>query len=137
VAVCKGNCHLPESRDSGSRKQVLVSHVDLSGCIRRSVLVLFGNCCHVDWRGKFNCHVAMCFVDYNLQLHDDAYIFFLFLQTVIGYYSKDYFNSLLFQKTSFFDDENNSVGTLTARLSGDVKQLEELLGMNIAMVLQS
>jgi hypothetical protein len=43
----------------------------------------------------------------------------------------------LFQKTSFFDDENNSVGTLTSRLSGDVKQLEELLGMNLAMVLQS
>jgi ABC-type multidrug transport system fused ATPase/permease subunit len=58
-------------------------------------------------------------------------------QIVIAHYSLQYFNCLLFQKTSFFDDENNSVGTLTSRLSGDVKQLEELLGMNLAMVLQS
>jgi ATP-binding cassette, subfamily B (MDR/TAP), member 1 len=37
----------------------------------------------------------------------------------------------------FFDDENNSVGTLTSRVQGDPKQLEELLGMNMGMVVSS
>jgi len=36
--------------------------------------------------------------------------------------------------TSFFDDEENSTGTLTSRVAGDPTQLEELLGMNMAMV---
>jgi ABC-type multidrug transport system fused ATPase/permease subunit len=58
-------------------------------------------------------------------------------QIVINHYSLEYFDSLILQKISFFDDEDNSVGTLTSRLSGDVKQLEELLGMNLAMVMQS
>lgn len=41
------------------------------------------------------------------------------------------------QKTSFFDKEENSIGSLTARVGSDPKQLEELLGMNMAMVYNS
>lgn len=52
-------------------------------------------------------------------------------------YRKQYFEGLLYQKTSFFDDEDNSTGTLTARVGGDPKQLEEMLGMNMAMVYNS
>jgi ATP-binding cassette, subfamily B (MDR/TAP), member 1 len=43
----------------------------------------------------------------------------------------------MYQKTSFFGDEENSTGTLTARVGGDPKQLEEMLGMNMALVYNS
>ncbi|RYP68269.1 hypothetical protein DL771_006771 [Monosporascus sp. 5C6A] len=49
-------------------------------------------------------------------------------------YRQQYFEGLLYQKTSFFDEEENSTGTLTARVGGDPKQLEELLGLNMSMV---
>jgi len=49
-------------------------------------------------------------------------------------YRQQYFESLLFQKTSYFDYDDHSQGTLTSRVAGDPKQLEELLGINMAMV---
>ncbi|RYP20552.1 hypothetical protein DL767_009420 [Monosporascus sp. MG133] len=49
-------------------------------------------------------------------------------------YRQQYFEGILYQKTSFFDEEENSTGTLTARVGGDPKQLEELLGLNMSMV---
>lgn len=49
-------------------------------------------------------------------------------------YQQMYFEAILFQKTSFFDEEDNSQGTMTARASGDPKQLEELMGANMASV---
>ncbi|KAK1988720.1 P-loop containing nucleoside triphosphate hydrolase protein [Colletotrichum cereale] len=49
-------------------------------------------------------------------------------------YRQQYFDAILFQKTSFFDEEENAQGSLTARVAGDPKQLEELLGLNMAMV---
>ncbi|KAI1082957.1 P-loop containing nucleoside triphosphate hydrolase protein [Whalleya microplaca] len=52
-------------------------------------------------------------------------------------YRQQYFEGILYQKTSFFDQEDNSTGTLTARVGGDPKQLEELLGVNMAMVFTS
>ncbi|KAH6690446.1 multidrug resistance protein [Plectosphaerella plurivora] len=52
-------------------------------------------------------------------------------------YKQQYFRAILYQKTSFFDDEENSHGTLTSRVSGDPKQLEELLGLNMAFLLSS
>ncbi|KAI0137065.1 P-loop containing nucleoside triphosphate hydrolase protein [Xylariales sp. AK1849] len=52
-------------------------------------------------------------------------------------YRKQYFEGILYQKTAFFDEEENSTGTLTARVGSDPKQLEELLGMNMAMVYNS
>ncbi|KAL2757625.1 hypothetical protein ACRALDRAFT_1047647 [Sodiomyces alcalophilus JCM 7366] len=50
-------------------------------------------------------------------------------------YKQQYFSAMLFQKTSFFDHEENSHGTLTSRISSDAKQLEELLGINMAFLL--
>ncbi|KAI2464476.1 P-loop containing nucleoside triphosphate hydrolase protein [Annulohypoxylon bovei var. microspora] len=52
-------------------------------------------------------------------------------------YRQQYFEGILYQKTSFFDEEQNSTGSLTARVGGDPKQLEELLGINMAMVYNS
>jgi len=49
-------------------------------------------------------------------------------------YRQQYFESILFQKTSYFDHDDNAQGTLTSRVAGDPKQLEELLGINMAMV---
>ncbi|KXJ91481.1 P-loop containing nucleoside triphosphate hydrolase protein [Microdochium bolleyi] len=56
---------------------------------------------------------------------------------ISAHYRKQYFENLLYQKTSYFDQEENSTGTLTARVGGDPKQLEELLGMNMSMVYTS
>ncbi|CAN8099463.1 unnamed protein product [Discula destructiva] len=52
-------------------------------------------------------------------------------------YRQQYFRALIRQSITFFDAEDNSVGTLTARVQGDPKQLEELLGMNMAFVVAS
>ncbi|KAI1111343.1 P-loop containing nucleoside triphosphate hydrolase protein [Nemania sp. NC0429] len=52
-------------------------------------------------------------------------------------YRQQYFEGIMYQKTAFFDDEKNSTGTLTARVGGDPKQLEELLGANMALVYTS
>jgi ATP-binding cassette, subfamily B (MDR/TAP), member 1 len=49
-------------------------------------------------------------------------------------YRQEYFESILFQRTPFFDDEKHAAGALTACVAGDPKQLEQLLGMNMAMV---
>ncbi|TLS25983.1 hypothetical protein PpBr36_07704 [Pyricularia pennisetigena] len=53
---------------------------------------------------------------------------------ICAVYRQQYFQSLLYQKIGFFDEEPNSTGSLTARVAGDPKQLEELLGVNMAMV---
>ncbi|KAI0175754.1 P-loop containing nucleoside triphosphate hydrolase protein [Hypoxylon sp. FL1284] len=52
-------------------------------------------------------------------------------------YRQQYFEGIIYQKTSFFDEQQNSTGSLTARVGSDPKQLEELLGINMAMVLNS
>ncbi|KAK6207725.1 ABC transporter [Colletotrichum tabaci] len=52
-------------------------------------------------------------------------------------YKKEYFESILRQNTVFFDDDANSHGTLVARVAGDPKQLEELLGLNMAFLVMS
>ncbi|KAI2636040.1 P-loop containing nucleoside triphosphate hydrolase protein [Xylaria nigripes] len=52
-------------------------------------------------------------------------------------YRQQYFEGILFQKSSFFDEEVNSSGTLSARVRSDPKQLEELLGVNLALMLSS
>ena len=49
-------------------------------------------------------------------------------------YQEQYFSSIIYQKTSFFDDEDHSQGTMTARASGDPQKLEELMGANMASV---
>ncbi|KAH7191273.1 putative ABC-type multidrug transport system [Fusarium oxysporum] len=54
--------------------------------------------------------------------------------TIRAKYQKQYFLSILYQQISFFDDDDHSQGTMTARSSGDPQQLEELLGSNMASV---
>ena len=49
-------------------------------------------------------------------------------------YQQEYFDSIMFQKASYFDEEDHSHGTLTSRLTDDPKQLEELMGGNMALV---
>ncbi|KAI0873469.1 multidrug resistance protein [Hypoxylon argillaceum] len=71
-----------------------------------------------------------------------GYFVLTFVATTLAYhvsstYRQQYFEGILYQKTSFYDDENNSTGTLTARVGGDPKQLEELLGTNMALVYTS
>lgn len=50
-------------------------------------------------------------------------------------YRQEYFESILFQPTSYFDKDENSTGQLTARLSSDPQALKELLGINLMMML--
>ncbi|KAG8672425.1 hypothetical protein FPOAC2_05812 [Fusarium poae] len=52
-------------------------------------------------------------------------------------YKSQYLNDMLYQKMAFFDQEENSHGTLSSRVSGDAKQLEELLGLNLALMISS
>lgn len=50
-------------------------------------------------------------------------------------YKKQYLSDMLYQRISFFDHDSNSHGTLSARIASDAKQLEELLGLNLAFLL--
>ncbi|KAJ4297091.1 hypothetical protein N0V88_004008 [Collariella sp. IMI 366227] len=50
-------------------------------------------------------------------------------------YRQEYFESILFQPTSYFDRDDNATGQLTARLSGDPQSLKELLGLNMMMMM--
>ncbi|KAH7188883.1 P-loop containing nucleoside triphosphate hydrolase protein [Fusarium flagelliforme] len=54
--------------------------------------------------------------------------------TVRAKYQQQYFDAVMFQKTSFFDHEDHSHGTMTSRLGTDPKQLEEMMGLNMASV---
>lgn len=49
-------------------------------------------------------------------------------------YQSQYFEAILFQKPSFFDEEAHSQGTMTSRAASDPQQLEELMGANMASV---
>ncbi len=50
-------------------------------------------------------------------------------------YRQEYFESILFQPTSYFDKEDNATGQLAARLSSDPQALKELLGINLMMMI--
>ncbi|KAL2199172.1 P-loop containing nucleoside triphosphate hydrolase protein [Corynascus similis CBS 632.67] len=50
-------------------------------------------------------------------------------------YRQEYFESILFQPTAYFDKDDNATGQLTARLSSDPQSLKELLGINLMLVL--
>lgn len=71
------------------------------------------------------CYLVLGIVAVNLQ------------HFICAAYRQQYFTAIVRQKMLFFDDENNSIGTLTSRVQGDPKQLEELLGMNMGMVVSS
>ncbi|KAF4982589.1 hypothetical protein FZEAL_1821 [Fusarium zealandicum] len=52
-------------------------------------------------------------------------------------YKLQYLNDMLHQKLAFFDEDGNSHGELSARVASDAKQLEELLGLNLALMLSA
>ncbi|KAL2180292.1 P-loop containing nucleoside triphosphate hydrolase protein [Thermothelomyces heterothallicus CBS 202.75] len=54
---------------------------------------------------------------------------------IAAVYRQEYFESILFQPTAYFDKDDNATGQLTARLSSDPQALKELLGINLMMVL--
>ncbi|ORY63890.1 ABC transporter-like protein [Pseudomassariella vexata] len=55
-----------------------------------------------------------------------------FLITTV--YCAEYFQNILSKPIPFFDTENHSTGTLTALISTDPAQLQQLLGINMAFV---
>ncbi|EKD13596.1 ABC transporter [Drepanopeziza brunnea f. sp. 'multigermtubi' MB_m1] len=49
-------------------------------------------------------------------------------------YRKEYFGNVLQKPISFYDQEENSIGSLTSRMASDPTQLQQLLGINMAFV---
>ncbi|PLB49976.1 P-loop containing nucleoside triphosphate hydrolase protein [Aspergillus steynii IBT 23096] len=49
-------------------------------------------------------------------------------------YQTQYFESLVFQRAAYFDEDGHSHGTLIARVRDDPLKLEEMMGVNIAQV---
>ncbi|OCL14368.1 ABC transporter-like protein [Glonium stellatum] len=49
-------------------------------------------------------------------------------------YRREYFENVLSKDVAFYDDEDNSVGALSARMANDPTQLQQLLGINMAFV---
>lgn len=52
-------------------------------------------------------------------------------------YRKEYFGNMIAKSASFFDQDENSAGALTARLATDPQQLQQLMGTNMAFLLMS
>ncbi|KAB8303395.1 hypothetical protein EYC80_004824 [Monilinia laxa] len=52
-------------------------------------------------------------------------------------YRQEYFQNVLSKPVSYYDEEENSVGSLTAKMASDPTQLQQLLGINMAIVLIS
>ncbi|UDD60581.1 hypothetical protein AFCA_007974 [Aspergillus flavus] len=61
---------------------------------------------------------------------DVGYASTSFSMHIAANYRQDYFQSILHKPVSYYDQEENSSGTLMARLSTDPKQLQELFGVN-------
>lgn len=49
----------------------------------------------------------------------------------------EYFKNTITKPVSYYDEEDNSVGSLTSRMATDPTQLQQLLGTNMAIVLMS
>jgi ABC-type multidrug transport system fused ATPase/permease subunit len=56
---------------------------------------------------------------------------------VSAVYKSQYLKDMLYQKLTVFDEEENAHGSLSSRISSDAKQLEELLGINLALMLSA
>lgn len=61
----------------------------------------------------------------------------IFPQHTVSLYRKEYFANMMSKPLSYFDDVNNAAGVLSAQLAADPVQLQQILGMNMAMVLIS
>ncbi|RSL63263.1 hypothetical protein CEP54_005308 [Fusarium duplospermum] len=67
----------------------------------------------------------------------EGWIGFRVQYSVSAAYKAQYLHDMLYQKLAYFDDDENSHGSLSSRISGDAKQLEELLGLNLAMLISA
>lgn len=56
---------------------------------------------------------------------------------VSAVYKSQYLDDMLHQQIAFFDQDGNSHGSLSSRIASDAKQLEELLGLNLALLLSA
>ena len=54
---------------------------------------------------------------------------------VSTYYRQKYFETILQKPITFYDEEGNSSGTLTSRISNDPQQVQDVLGPNMAFPL--
>jgi ABC-type multidrug transport system fused ATPase/permease subunit len=54
-------------------------------------------------------------------------------QNISNIYRGQYFESIVQKPIAFYDKEENSAGSLTARLSSDPTQIQELLGLTMAL----
>ncbi|ODM95433.1 Multidrug resistance protein 1, partial [Orchesella cincta] len=90
--------------------------------------------------------VVLCSIVKGLQLPAYAYIFGDFIQKMLVGFSgecftyrvrKQLFSCLLEQDISFFDESQNTVGKLTARLSTDASSIRGATGSRMAGVLQA
>lgn len=57
------------------------------------------------------------------------------LQHISSTYRQEYFGSITRQPIGFFDDSEHSVGTLVSRVSSDPTQLNEMMGINMALAM--
>ncbi|KAH5553229.1 hypothetical protein HBI25_173440 [Parastagonospora nodorum] len=55
----------------------------------------------------------------------------------VSHYRREYFRNIISKRVGFFDDPDHSSGLLTARIATDPTQLQQLLGLNMAMVMIS
>jgi ABC-type multidrug transport system fused ATPase/permease subunit len=58
-------------------------------------------------------------------------------QHITSTYRQEYFQNVLAKPISYYDEDDNSVGALTARMASDPTQLQQLLGINMVVVLIS
>lgn len=58
-------------------------------------------------------------------------------QYTVSFYRKEYFRNFITKRIGFFDDPEHSSGLLSARIATDPAQLQQLLGINMAMVVIS
>ncbi|RDW89223.1 p-loop containing nucleoside triphosphate hydrolase-14 [Coleophoma cylindrospora] len=56
---------------------------------------------------------------------------------ITSFYRQEYFQNVLLKPVSYYDGEENSVGALTSRMASDPQQLQQLLGINMAIVIIS
>ncbi|KAI9657796.1 MAG: hypothetical protein M1821_002972 [Bathelium mastoideum] len=54
---------------------------------------------------------------------------------VSTYYRQEYFETILQKPITFYDEEGNSSGTLTSRISNDPQQVQDVLGLNMVFPL--
>ncbi|KAF2826675.1 ABC multidrug transporter-like protein [Ophiobolus disseminans] len=55
----------------------------------------------------------------------------------VSSYRREYFDNIIAKRISFFDDPQHASGLLTTRIATDPAQLQQLLGINMAMVMIS